>query len=170
MRARPPGFSSLTSSLTAARRRSCGLRRRGNVGVTGAREEERARAPTELPDCRRSGRPVNSRQQRGLFLQRDKVLDQCEAFRKRHALLCLTGHVMGDFSLHLSSVILVIANPRLVMTVGRHTPVCCLLLLLLLGLQNNSWMDRSVQELFLNFMIVLMTVLLMWLLVKTYQD
>ncbi|XP_061775475.1 sarcolipin [Nerophis ophidion] len=31
-------------------------------------------------------------------------------------------------------------------------------------------MDRSVQELFLNFMIVLVTVLLMWLLVKTYQD
>ncbi|XP_077578794.1 sarcolipin [Stigmatopora nigra] len=31
-------------------------------------------------------------------------------------------------------------------------------------------MDRSVQELFLNFMIVLITVLLMWLLVKTYQD
>uniref|UniRef100_A0A8C6U515 Sarcolipin n=1 Tax=Neogobius melanostomus TaxID=47308 RepID=A0A8C6U515_9GOBI len=30
-------------------------------------------------------------------------------------------------------------------------------------------MDRSVQELFLNFMIVLITVLLMWLLVKTYQ-
>ncbi|XP_069545065.1 sarcolipin [Brachyistius frenatus] len=31
-------------------------------------------------------------------------------------------------------------------------------------------MDRSVQELFLNFMIVLITVLLMWLLVKTYQN
>ncbi|KAF7219068.1 sarcolipin isoform 1-T2 [Menidia menidia] len=31
-------------------------------------------------------------------------------------------------------------------------------------------MDRSTQELFLNFMIVLITVLLMWLLVKTYQD
>ncbi|XP_004543917.1 sarcolipin [Archocentrus centrarchus] len=31
-------------------------------------------------------------------------------------------------------------------------------------------MDRSVQELFLNFMIVLITVLLMWLLVKSYQD
>ncbi|XP_020495664.1 sarcolipin [Labrus bergylta] len=31
-------------------------------------------------------------------------------------------------------------------------------------------MDRSVQELFLNFMIVLITVMLMWLLVKTYQD
>uniref|UniRef100_A0A672Z4F0 Sarcolipin n=2 Tax=Percomorphaceae TaxID=1489872 RepID=A0A672Z4F0_9TELE len=31
-------------------------------------------------------------------------------------------------------------------------------------------MDRSAQELFLNFMIVLITVLLMWLLVKTYQD
>ncbi|XP_054461295.1 sarcolipin [Anoplopoma fimbria] len=31
-------------------------------------------------------------------------------------------------------------------------------------------MDRSVKELLLNFMIVLMTVLLMWLLVKTYQD
>ncbi|XP_068441063.1 sarcolipin [Clinocottus analis] len=31
-------------------------------------------------------------------------------------------------------------------------------------------MDRSVQELFLNFMIVLVTVLLMWLLVKVYQD
>ncbi|XP_044059512.1 sarcolipin [Eleginops maclovinus] len=31
-------------------------------------------------------------------------------------------------------------------------------------------MDRSVQELFLNFTIVLITVLLMWLLVKTYQD
>ncbi|XP_037632433.1 sarcolipin [Sebastes umbrosus] len=30
-------------------------------------------------------------------------------------------------------------------------------------------MDRSVKELFLNFMIVLITVLLMWLLVKTYQ-
>ncbi|KAJ0022168.1 hypothetical protein NQD34_009658 [Periophthalmus magnuspinnatus] len=30
-------------------------------------------------------------------------------------------------------------------------------------------MDRSAQELFLNFMIVLITVLLMWLLVKTYQ-
>ncbi|KAJ0063366.1 hypothetical protein NL108_002717 [Boleophthalmus pectinirostris] len=30
-------------------------------------------------------------------------------------------------------------------------------------------MDRSTQELFLNFMIVLITVLLMWLLVKTYQ-
>ncbi|XP_034461170.1 sarcolipin [Hippoglossus hippoglossus] len=31
-------------------------------------------------------------------------------------------------------------------------------------------MDRSVQELFLNFMIVLITVMLMWLLVKVYQD
>lgn len=31
-------------------------------------------------------------------------------------------------------------------------------------------MDRSARELFLNFMIVLITVLLMWLLVKTYQD
>ncbi|XP_029302880.1 sarcolipin [Gymnodraco acuticeps] len=31
-------------------------------------------------------------------------------------------------------------------------------------------MDRSVQELFINFTIVLITVLLMWLLVKTYQD
>ncbi|XP_070762522.1 sarcolipin [Enoplosus armatus] len=31
-------------------------------------------------------------------------------------------------------------------------------------------MDRSVQELFLNFTIVLITVLLMWLLVKSYQD
>ncbi|XP_073674584.1 sarcolipin [Garra rufa] len=31
-------------------------------------------------------------------------------------------------------------------------------------------MDRSTQELFLNFMIVLITVLLMWLLVKQYQD
>ncbi|KAM6987874.1 sarcolipin [Tautogolabrus adspersus] len=31
-------------------------------------------------------------------------------------------------------------------------------------------MDRSVKELFLNFMIVLITVLLMWLLVKTYQN
>ncbi|XP_023648133.1 sarcolipin [Paramormyrops kingsleyae] len=30
-------------------------------------------------------------------------------------------------------------------------------------------MDRSVQELFLNFMIVLITVLLMWLLVRSYQ-
>ncbi|XP_031428955.1 sarcolipin [Clupea harengus] len=31
-------------------------------------------------------------------------------------------------------------------------------------------MDRSVKELFLNFGIVLITVLLMWLLVKSYQD
>ncbi|XP_029026404.1 sarcolipin [Betta splendens] len=31
-------------------------------------------------------------------------------------------------------------------------------------------MERSTQELFLNFMIVLITVLLMWLLVKVYQD
>ncbi|XP_038548331.1 sarcolipin [Micropterus salmoides] len=31
-------------------------------------------------------------------------------------------------------------------------------------------MDRSVQDLFLNFTIVLITVLLMWLLVKSYQD
>ncbi|XP_066555395.1 sarcolipin [Amia ocellicauda] len=31
-------------------------------------------------------------------------------------------------------------------------------------------MDRSAQELFLNFMIVLITVLLMWLLVKSYQE
>ncbi|KAM9358729.1 sarcolipin [Symphorus nematophorus] len=31
-------------------------------------------------------------------------------------------------------------------------------------------MDRSTQELFLNFMVVLITVLLMWLLVKSYQD
>ncbi|XP_051520982.1 sarcolipin-like [Myxocyprinus asiaticus] len=31
-------------------------------------------------------------------------------------------------------------------------------------------MDRTAQELFLNFMIVLITVLLMWLLVKQYQD
>ncbi|XP_014070668.2 sarcolipin [Salmo salar] len=30
-------------------------------------------------------------------------------------------------------------------------------------------MVRSVQELFLNFTVVLITVLLMWLLVKTYQ-
>ncbi|XP_048837514.1 sarcolipin [Brienomyrus brachyistius] len=31
-------------------------------------------------------------------------------------------------------------------------------------------MERSVQELFLNFMIVLITVLLMWLLVRSYQN
>ncbi|KAM8905434.1 sarcolipin [Spinachia spinachia] len=31
-------------------------------------------------------------------------------------------------------------------------------------------MDRSVQELFINFVIVLITVLLMWLLVRAYQD
>ncbi|XP_038674298.1 sarcolipin [Scyliorhinus torazame] len=31
-------------------------------------------------------------------------------------------------------------------------------------------MDKSTQELFLNFMVVLMTVLLMWLLVKSYQE
>ncbi|XP_046871526.1 sarcolipin [Hypomesus transpacificus] len=31
-------------------------------------------------------------------------------------------------------------------------------------------MDRSVQDLFMNFTIVLITILLMWLLVKTYQD
>ncbi|XP_013156250.1 sarcolipin [Falco biarmicus] len=31
-------------------------------------------------------------------------------------------------------------------------------------------MQRSTQELFLNFMIVLITVLLMWLLVKSYQQ
>ncbi|XP_005149792.1 sarcolipin [Lathamus discolor] len=31
-------------------------------------------------------------------------------------------------------------------------------------------MERSTQEIFLNFMIVLITVLLMWLLVKSYQD
>ncbi|XP_034405022.1 sarcolipin [Cyclopterus lumpus] len=31
-------------------------------------------------------------------------------------------------------------------------------------------MDRSVQELCLNFIIVLITVFLMWLLVKAYQD
>ncbi|XP_039987423.1 sarcolipin [Xiphias gladius] len=30
-------------------------------------------------------------------------------------------------------------------------------------------MDRSTQELFLNFMVVFITVLLMWLLVKAYQ-
>ncbi|XP_030237184.1 sarcolipin [Gadus morhua] len=31
-------------------------------------------------------------------------------------------------------------------------------------------MDRSARELFINFMIVLFTVLLMWLLVKAYQN
>ncbi|XP_059820283.1 sarcolipin [Hypanus sabinus] len=31
-------------------------------------------------------------------------------------------------------------------------------------------MNKSTQELFLNFMVVLMTVLLMWLLVKSYQE
>ncbi|XP_029922541.1 sarcolipin [Myripristis murdjan] len=31
-------------------------------------------------------------------------------------------------------------------------------------------MDRSTQELFLNFMVVLITVMLMWLLVKSYLD
>ncbi|XP_067222306.1 sarcolipin [Chanodichthys erythropterus] len=31
-------------------------------------------------------------------------------------------------------------------------------------------MDRSAQELFLNFMVVLITIMLMWLLVKQYQD
>ncbi|XP_077086464.1 sarcolipin isoform X2 [Siphateles boraxobius] len=31
-------------------------------------------------------------------------------------------------------------------------------------------MDRSAQELFLNFMVVFITILLMWLLVKQYQD
>ncbi|XP_030416690.1 sarcolipin [Gopherus flavomarginatus] len=31
-------------------------------------------------------------------------------------------------------------------------------------------MERSTQELFLNFMIVLITVLLMWILVKSYQE
>lgn len=34
----------------------------------------------------------------------------------------------------------------------------------------DSTMERSAKELFLNFIIVLITVLLMWLLVKTYQD
>lgn len=34
----------------------------------------------------------------------------------------------------------------------------------------DTTMERSAQELFLNFMIVLITVLLMWLLVKVYQD
>lgn len=34
----------------------------------------------------------------------------------------------------------------------------------------DATMERSAKELFLNFMIVLITVLLMWLLVKTYQD
>ncbi|KAF1393946.1 hypothetical protein PFLUV_G00021320 [Perca fluviatilis] len=34
----------------------------------------------------------------------------------------------------------------------------------------DTTMDRSAKELFLNFMIVLITVLLMWLLVKVYQD
>ncbi|XP_069615234.1 sarcolipin [Dendrobates tinctorius] len=31
-------------------------------------------------------------------------------------------------------------------------------------------MERSTQELFLNFMIVLITVMLMWILVKSYQS
>ncbi|XP_054246531.1 sarcolipin [Indicator indicator] len=31
-------------------------------------------------------------------------------------------------------------------------------------------MERSSRELFLNFLIVLITVLLMWLLVKSYQE
>ncbi|KAG8452953.1 hypothetical protein GDO86_004671 [Hymenochirus boettgeri] len=31
-------------------------------------------------------------------------------------------------------------------------------------------MERSTQELFLNFMVVLITVLLMWVLVKSYQS
>ncbi|XP_075449560.1 sarcolipin-like [Ascaphus truei] len=31
-------------------------------------------------------------------------------------------------------------------------------------------MERSTKEIFLNFLIVLITVLLMWALVKTYQD
>ncbi|KAM9321537.1 sarcolipin [Gastrophryne carolinensis] len=31
-------------------------------------------------------------------------------------------------------------------------------------------MERSTQELFLNFMIVLITVMLMWLLVKSYME
>ncbi|KAM4044869.1 sarcolipin [Mantella aurantiaca] len=31
-------------------------------------------------------------------------------------------------------------------------------------------MERSTQELFLNFMIVLITVMLMWLLVKSYLE
>ncbi|XP_010892054.1 sarcolipin-like [Esox lucius] len=31
-------------------------------------------------------------------------------------------------------------------------------------------MDRTLQELFLNFMLVLITLLLMWLLAKAYQD
>ncbi|XP_078513165.1 sarcolipin [Lissotriton helveticus] len=31
-------------------------------------------------------------------------------------------------------------------------------------------MERSTQELFLNFMVVLITILLMWLLVKSYQE
>ncbi|XP_009079874.1 PREDICTED: sarcolipin [Acanthisitta chloris] len=31
-------------------------------------------------------------------------------------------------------------------------------------------MERSTREIFLNFMIVLITVILMWLLVKSYQD
>ncbi|XP_012813778.1 sarcolipin [Xenopus tropicalis] len=31
-------------------------------------------------------------------------------------------------------------------------------------------MERSTQELFLNFMVVLITVLLMWVIVKSYQS
>lgn len=38
------------------------------------------------------------------------------------------------------------------------------------GVARGVAMERSAKELFLNFMIVLITVLLMWLLVKTYQD
>lgn len=34
---------------------------------------------------------------------------------------------------------------------------------------SNSEMERSTQELFLNFTVVLITVLLMWLLVRSYQ-
>lgn len=38
------------------------------------------------------------------------------------------------------------------------------------NLNPHAAMDRSAQELFLNFMIVLITVLLMWLLVRAYQE
>ncbi|XP_077086463.1 sarcolipin isoform X1 [Siphateles boraxobius] len=39
-----------------------------------------------------------------------------------------------------------------------------------ISLSVSNQMDRSAQELFLNFMVVFITILLMWLLVKQYQD
>ncbi|KAJ8386630.1 hypothetical protein AAFF_G00168620 [Aldrovandia affinis] len=60
-----------------------------------------------------------------------------------------------DSATHTLCYLCTSPNPHLTLHLYHHPP---------------SRMDRSAQELVINFTVVLITLLIMWLLVKTYQD